>query len=265
MKHIFLTFLLVFLSLFSIYGVPLTASWVDGDVTMKVGSSWQEINTGDTVDSGTVVRVGSDSMAEFTSGSQKVAFSSPGTYNLENLLKTGNVQEQKRSGVLNQLSRLVDKQAPRSTVVAGVRGDFEGNSDKTEWAVDENDPQTLADEGQKLLASKKYADAAASFGDAAAQALGDQRDEYRYNQAWCLAMSDNLIAAIKILRPMNASGPYSIPRGILLARLSLDTGAPKEAASLLDEISANPSLVGDDAALVKQMKEEAAKAIGAIK
>jgi hypothetical protein len=162
---------------------------------------------------------------------------------------------------LNQLSRLVDKQAPRSTVVAGVRGDFEGNTDKTDWAVDDNDPQTLAEEGQKLLADKKYAEAAALFGDAASQALGDQRDEYRYNQAWCLAMADNVIGAIKILRPMDASGRYSIPRGILLARLSLDTGAPKEAAAILDQILKNPSLVGDDATVVKQMKDEATKAI----
>jgi hypothetical protein len=55
--------------------------------------------------------------------------------------------------------------------------------------------------------------------------------------------------------------PNSIPRGILLARLSLDTGAPKEAATILDRILKNPSLVGDDATVVKEMKDEATKAI----
>jgi len=241
--------------------IPLTASWIEGEVTVRVGSAWRAVEPGDKVDSASILKVGLGSFAEFTSGARKIAVSAEGTYNLDTLLSASGAQELKRSGVMDKMGKMVGKQAPRSTVVAGVRGDFEGAPEKTTWAVDDDDPDALAQEGQEFITQKRYVDAARSFGKAAEEALGDKREEYRYAQAWSLAAGDNAIGAIKVLRPMSSKSIYAIPRAILLARLSLDTGANRDAAAILDEISRNPSLVGEDAALVKELSEEARLAL----
>lgn len=248
--------LFLFIAAFAL-AIPMTASWIEGDVFVRVGSSWKEIEPGDKIDSSSVVKLGLGSLAEFTAGSRKIAVSTEGTFNLDALLSASGAQQQKRSTVMDKMGRLVGNQGPRSTVVAGVRGDFEGAPEKTEWAVDDDDPAVLAEEADQLVSQKRFAEAAKKYEKAAADALGDKREEYRYAQAWCLASADNAIGAIKVLRPMNASGSYSIARAILLARLSLDTGAAKEAAAVLDDISRNPTLAGDDAAMVKELREEA--------
>jgi hypothetical protein len=241
--------------------VPFTASWIEGDVFVRAGSAWKAVEAGDKVDSSSLVKLGLGALAEFTSGSRKIAVSTEGTFNLDSLLSSSGAQREKRSSVMDKMGRLVGKQGPRSTVVAGVRGDFEGAPEKTNWAVDDDDPAAIADEAEHLVSQKRFADAAKKYDKAATDALGDKREEYRYDQAWCLASSDNSIGAIKILRPMSANGSFSIARAILLARLSLDTGAPKEAAAVLDEVSRNPTLVGDDAAMVKDLREEARQAL----
>ncbi len=256
MKRLTVFMVLAALSLASLYAVPLTATWIEGDVALRQGTTWQEILAGDSLDSSSVVRLGRGSLAEFSSGSQKIALSTEGTFNLGTLIKAGGAQEEKRSNVVSKMGKLIDKQAPRSTVVAGVRGDFEGKPETTLWAVDEEDPEALAAEARALLAEENYTQAADLFGRAAVEAFGDQRDEFLYTQAWCLAAGDSVIGAIKVLRPMGSSGPYALPRAILLARLSIDTGASAEAALLLDEAARNPALSGEDAELVRQMRLE---------
>lgn len=244
------------------FAAPLTATWVEGDVTVAVGSSWRAVEIGDDVDSASVVRLGKNSYAEFVAGSRKIALTSEGTFKLDTLITSVGTQETKRAAVMGVMGRLIDRSAPRSTAVAGVRGDFEGAPETTMWATDEDDPETLGAEGRDLVAKQRYLEAAELFGRAATEALGDQRVEYQYSQAWCLAAANNAIGAIKILRPMNDAGAYAIPRAILLARLNLDTGAAKEAVALLDQVAADPTLSGEDAALVKDMREEARVALG---
>jgi len=260
MKRICFTVFISVIGFVGLFAVPLTASWVEGDVSVKTGTKWQELFLGDTLDSSALVRLGPGSLAEFSSGSRKIALSSEGSFNLDSLLQSSGAQVQKRSAVISKLGRMVDNQAPRSSVVAGVRGDFEGSTAKTEWAVDESDPEVLAADAKQFLEQKNYVQAAKLFGEASIEAYGEQRDEYTYSQAWCLAASENMLGAIKILRPMQPIGLYSIPRAILLGRLSIDTGAYKEAVSILSDAQKNPSLSADDAELIKQLQAEAQQA-----
>lgn len=246
------------------FGAPLTVSWVEGTVDVRSGTTWAELDVGDTVDSAASVRLGPGSFAEFLLGTRKISLSAAGTYKLESLVSSTASHQSSRISIVDKMGRFVNNQAPRSTVVAGVRGAFEGGQEKATWVVDEDDPETLAEAGRVLVSQKHYAEAAAKFASASEGALGDKRDEYLYSQAWCLAASDDAIGAIKILRPMPASGAYGIPRGILLAQLNLDTGAVGEATAVLEEISRNPSLEGDDAATVAALKAAAqTSAVGA--
>ena len=260
MKYIGTAVLLIFLST-AAGAMPMTASWIEGNVDLRVGSAWRALSEGDTVDSASIVRLGSNSLAEFTSGSRKVSLSSEGTFNLDTLLSSGEAQGHKRSAVVNKLSRVVDSRTPRASTVAGVRGEFEGAPEKTVWAVEDDDPEMLAEEGQALIDEERYADAADMFRRAAEEAIGTKRDEYRYAQAWCFAAADDPLSAIKVLRPMEPSPYYAVPRAILLARLNLDTGAAKEAAAVLDSVSGNPTITDEDAVLIKELKAESMAAL----
>ncbi|GAB1483154.1 hypothetical protein MASR2M78_19700 [Treponema sp.] len=259
MKRSYLVCILIIVGFSGLFAVPLTASWVEGDVSVKSGTKWQELFLGDSLDSSALVRLGPGSLAEFTSGSRKIALSSEGSFNLDSLLQSSGAQVQKRSAVISKLGRMVDNQTPRSSVVAGVRGEFEGTTEKTEWAVDD-DPEVLAADARRYLEQNNFVEAAKLFGEASMEAYGEQKDEYTYSQAWCLAASENVLGAIKILRPMQPIGLYSTPRAILLARLSLDTGAYKEAVAILSDAKKNPNLSSDDAEMIKQLQVEAQQA-----
>jgi hypothetical protein len=259
MKRSIPLLLLSIVFLGSLSSLPVTVSWVEGSVDIRSGSSWRSLEIGSVVDSASTVRLGRASFAEFAAGAKKISLTSEGSYILDSLLASAAEQGQKRSDVVAKMGRMVSKQAPRSTVVAGVRGDFEGAAPTTTWAVDDDDPEALAKEAQKYLSRDEYAQAAELYGMAALDSLGDAKNEYLYAQAWSFAADDNPIGAIKALRTMDSSGMFSLPRSILLARLSLDTGAARDAAALLDEVSRDPSLAGEEAKLVADMRAEANK------
>lgn len=255
-KVLFFGISLIFISVFG-YSQSITAAWVEGQVQLRSGNSWKDIDIGDELNADAVIRLGRASFAEFSSTNATITLSSEGTYNLSSLVAAGGEQAARRADVVAKMSRIVDRQTPRSTVVAGVRGSFEGAPEKTVWALEDDDPELLAEEARDLIEEGKYQQAAELFGRAAYDSIGEIRDEYEYAQAWSYTAAGNTIEAIKILRGMNPQGFYAIPRVILLSRLNLDTGAANEALELLRSIESSPVLVGDDAELVKELKAEA--------
>jgi hypothetical protein len=244
------------------YAVPVTVSWVEGGVDLRVGQAWKPLDVGMKFDSASSIRLGNGAFAEFTAGTRRISLSSEGTYTIDSLMVAASAQDQKRSAVVGKLGKLVGStEAPRSTVVGGVRGDFEGKPETTAWVEDENSPESLADEGRALVAKGNYVQAAARFAEAAEAASGPTRETYRYSQAWALAAAGNAIASIKILRGMSESGPWSAQRAILLARLDLDSGAAREAAVVLERIDPAVSMTADEASLIKELKDEAKLAL----
>jgi hypothetical protein len=158
----------------------------------------------------------------------------------------------------------MNKEAPRSTAVAGVRGDFEGNPEETLWVDDEEeaiDPEIPAAEGRVLFEADRFAEAAVKFGIAEKAAPEGERDLYSYSRAVSSASAGDTITSIKVLRTMSPSGSLAIARAILLARLDLDTGATREAQQVLDDAASLPELTREDAALIKEMKDEASRAL----
>jgi hypothetical protein len=60
---------------------------------------------------------------------------------------------------------------------------------------------------------------------------------------------------------MGPSGSLAIARAVLLARLDLDTGATREAQQILDDASKLPNLTREDLALIRELKDEAARVL----
>lgn len=243
------------------FAIPLTASWVEGEVSVKAGSTWMPLSIGDKVESASVVRLEPGSLAEFASGGRKIALSAEGTYNLDDLLKSKVATQGNANSAASKMARMVTGAKPRSTVVGGVRGDFEGKPAETTWAEDEEGPEYLAADARVKATAGVFADAAELFANAAKEALGDARDEYRYGEAWARSMDGDTIGAIKALRLMPPSGPWAGPRAILLARAYLDSAAPAAASAELSRARATVLFVAEEEELVRALEAEANAAL----
>lgn len=238
----------------SAWAIPLTATWVEGKVEKQKGSSWLALMEGDIVDSADTIRLAKGALVEFTGGKQKLVLSAPGSFVLDSLAKAG----QKTTGTVDKLSKLVAPSKGGQDAVGGVRGDLIGAGvDKVSWAGDDEDAATLIANAQALAQDKKYTESADAFGKAALTANGDLRDQASYGQAWSLAALGSSLRAIKILRTMPASGTWSGPRALLLARLDLDSEANDEAVEVLQAAISSGSLAGEDLDLARSMLQEA--------
>jgi hypothetical protein len=242
----------------------MSVSFLEGTVELKTATTWTEIQEGDKIDSASSIRLSRDSFIEFLVGNRKVVLSSEGTYSLASVLSAPVGDKGKTNSVINKFSKLMDKEAPRSTAVAGVRGDFEGNPEETLWVDDEEeaiDPEIPATEGRTLFEAARYTEAAEKFRIAENAANEGERDLYSYSRAVAAASAGDTITSIKVLRTMGPSGSLAIARAVLLARLDLDTGATREAQQILDDASKLPNLTREDLALIRELKDEAARVL----
>ncbi|MGO8694984.1 MAG: tetratricopeptide repeat protein [Rectinemataceae bacterium] len=238
---------------------PLTVSWIDGRVEKKNGSNWVDLNMGDRLDSASTVRLGPGATAEFVAGERRISLTASGVFVLDSLLKRGTEGAERRSGMLDKLAALVDPTARTTdTTVAGVRGNLIGDQSSGDmtWESDNADVDAIMTSAQQLVRDKHYAEAAEKFGEAAAAADGDKKDNATYGQAWALAANGQTAESVKILRGMSSSGVWAGPRALLLARLDIDSGAPAEARSLLQSALDGEALAGDDIQLAKGMIAE---------
>lgn len=243
-----------------IYSIPLKVSWTEGSILVKTGSEWKPLEIGTTADSSSVIQLKKDSFAEFTYAGGKLVLSAEGIYTLDKLLANANKQQQERSTVLSKVGKLVTNKIPASTTVAGVRGSDQDSASGIDWITDEDSSPSQPDpaaDAYRLLQNGVYPEAAAAFARLIPNAPDSVKTEYQYSQAWCLASANDLVGAIKLLRVMPASGPFTIQRALLLARLNLETGAIPEAIQVLESVRLSPELETDDRVLVQGMLQEA--------
>lgn len=240
------------------FSAPLTASWVEGKVEYGSGSAWKPVNIGDKIDSSQSVRLAAGAMAEFAEGNRRISLSAPGTYSLDALVKAGAQQSANRSSALGKLGKLVDpKAADAATAIAGVRGAAQGEAE-TMWMTESEGGAALAEEAKSFAREGRFSDAASLFGQAAEASTGDERDGYVFSKAWSLAAGGATIEAIKTLRAFAPAGAdWAAQRGLLLARLDIDSGAGAEARTILEQLLASGKLSGDDLELAKAMQVEA--------
>jgi hypothetical protein len=259
MKRLAIFALLAFIATVGLCAVPLTVSWADGKVDLKKGASWAAVNVGDRIDSASTVRLGKDATVEFSDGKRKVSITAEGTYQLDGLLKKGAVASKKSAPALDKLGKLVDPQATvDTTAVAAVRGAaVEPSEAKIEWQSDTADYPSLMDEGRRLVRSGDFATAALRFNEAAGAAEGVDKDAAQYSEAWALAADGSQARAVNILRTMPASGNWAGPRGLLLARLDIDSGAKAEAKTVIKAGMDAKLFVGDEVELAQSLLAEA--------
>jgi len=275
--------ILVFMAATAAFASNLTATWIEGTVEKKQGSSWAAIKLGDIVKSSDVVRLQESSTAEFSDGRQKVTLTAAGTFSLSAMLRAGASQDKRKASLLDRLASILSPdRKPSQGAVGGVRGTAQAETGATPWDNGEGEADAVSaatgDSGEdpaaeaaalatknagiisaawELVKAKDYRRAADEFGSAVATAQGDMKGEALYGQAWALEASGSTIPAIKILRSMASEGVWAGPRALLLARLDLGTGAYAEARTLLEAAIGAGLFTGEDLELAKAMLKEA--------
>jgi hypothetical protein len=282
MKRLMLA-LFVFMAATAAFASNLTATWIEGTVERKQGSSWTAIKLGDIVKSSDVVRLAESSTAEFSDGRQKVTLTAAGTFSLSTMLRAGASQDKRKASLFERLARILSPdRKPSQDAVGGVRGKAQADSAATPWVDGEGEADAVSaatgESGEDpaaeaaalaaknagiisaawdLVKAKDYRKAAEQFGSAVATSQGGMKAEALYGQAWSLEASGSTIPAIKILRSMPSEGAWAGPRVLLLARLDLGTGAYAEARSLLEAAIGSNFFSGEDLELAKAMLKEA--------
>ena len=259
MKRFVMIILAAFVAALALSAVPLTVSWADGKVDLQKGSSWAAVAMGDKVDSSGTLRLAKGASVELSDGKRKVSLTAAGTYVLDTLLKKGAVASKNSSAALDKLGKLVDPKASTgSSTVAAVRGAaIEPAKDTVTWQSDTVDVAAVMDEGRALVRDGDFANASLKFNEAAEAAEGNEKEAAQYAEAWALAADGSSARAVKILRIMPSSGSWAAPRGLLLARLDIDSGAKDEAKSVIDSGLAAKLFLGDDVELAKSLQIEA--------
>jgi len=273
----------VFMAATSAFASNLTATWIEGTVERKQGSSWTAIKLGDIVKSSDVIRLAASSTAEFSDGRQKVTLTAPGTFSLSAMLRAGASQDKRKASLFERLARILSPdRKPSQDAVGGVRGKAQAGSAATPWVDGEGDADAVSaatgESGEDpaaeaaalaaknagiisaawdLVKAKDFRKAAEQFGSAVATSEGGMKAEALYGQAWSLEASGSTIPAIKILRSMPSEGAWAGPCVLLLSRLDLGTGAYAEARSLLEAAIASNLFSGEDLELAKAMLKEA--------
>lgn len=282
MKRLMLA-LLVFMAATAAFASNLTATWIEGTVERKQGSSWTAIKLGDIVKSSDVVRLADSSIAEFSDGRQKVTLTAAGTFSLSTMLRAGASLDKRKASLLDRLARILSPdRKPSQDTVGGVRGDDKDDPVATPWVDGDGEADAVSaatgESGEDpaaeaaalavknagiisaawdLVKAKDYRKAAEQFGSVVATAQGGMKAEALYGQAWALEASGSTIPAIKILRAMPAESAWAGPRVLLLSRLDLGTGAYSEARSLLESAIGSGLFSGEDLEQAKAMLKEA--------
>lgn len=105
--------------------LDLTVEYVDGYLDLKDGDQWVELFVGDPVPDTGTVKLGTNSIAEFSAPGVKLTLTRPGVYELGNLVDASG--EQRSSGLASIVGNKVaslfsEKQVDSQAAVMGVRG-----------------------------------------------------------------------------------------------------------------------------------------------
>ncbi len=259
MKRLFALFCAMALGI-SAWAIPLTVTWIDGKVERQKGSAWLSLKEGDIVDSAETVRLATASLVELANGKQKIVISTAGTFALDSLTKAAAAQQQKSSGTVDKLAKLVAPSKTSQATVGGVRGDLIGDAvAKTDWNDDYDSARIMIRKALELNTQGRYQESAAMFGKAAADA---RPNDYlvtvaKYGQACSLVALGSTGQAILLLREARATNQLPDKESLLLARLDLDSGAKDEAINILTYAVNGGGLAPEDTNLAKDMLKEA--------
>ncbi|UCF97023.1 MAG: tetratricopeptide repeat protein [Spirochaetaceae bacterium] len=205
----------------AVFSVDYTLAYIHGTIEVQVGGGWRLAEIGTVFSEDAVLRIGSGSVAELSSGALRITLSEPGTYFVSELIKSsrqvsswGIVQTVR--GKIRNLFR--GTQELESTTM-GVRADKATDDLGFEWMDEEEE---AVDEGKSLLEAERYEEAVAYFEEALELADERSRSLYLFYVGYAYAMAGKNGLAMRYLNEADPSllgahyGDYILLKGQLL-------------------------------------------------
>jgi len=209
--------------------------YVYGSVEMRAGGAWQSTEPGTMIAPDSMLRIGSGSVAELTSGNLRIMLSEPGVYSVAELTQSshrvsswGIVQT-----VRGKIRNLFRGQPEIESTAMGVRAEEVGDDLGFDWMDEEED---AVDQGKGLLAEERYLEAVEYFEEALELADEHNRGLYQFYIAYAYAMEGRYGPAMRYLSQSDPS-PLMVhyPDHVLLkGQLLVQSRAYQEALDLFD-------------------------------
>lgn len=225
----------------------LTASYVQGPVSVQINGSWTSLNIGDTVASDAQIRLGDNAYAEISSGSVTIRLMKSGTYAMRDLFAQSQaVQSASLGGLLAKrlASLATPQQGANASTVGGVRGADVGAGAQTQWAGG-GDPTTLIQQGLSKLQTGNYNEAYYNFSDAYDAASSDQAPAARFYMGYAAFLKGDIPTALKCLTTFTPSPTDSFyaNQELTLAQAQIEVSSYQDALNVLSGYlkNGNPS------------------------
>ncbi len=241
------------------FGQDIFASFIDGEAYIQDSGEWYDLFAGDALDSGSIVKLGADTVAEIDAGGKKIVLDKPGVYKIKELLeKSVRNASWGDAAVVKKFITRTNKAASK-TAVMGVRGD-EAESSSVEWLTEDN--MVLAD-AKELIEEGNYMEALSVLSENRDDAFDEELPEYDFYLGKCYYITGEpgkALAAFSRVDP-DPSAEYYPDFVILEGNLFLDSFNFEQALVLFDEYLSEDS-VSETAQAVTFFSAKALNAMG---
>jgi tetratricopeptide (TPR) repeat protein len=228
MKRLLLPILLI-CTIGSLFCQEISVEYIEGLLEIKTASVWKEVSFGDVIPDGASLRLADDTLVELSKGEQTIVLSSPGIYEINELLRNSSKQSKTRSIILNLIQQLFQAPPRGKSAVLGVRAaDIEG--EEFSW-VDEGYSGYISN-GKDQLEQKHYDEAKTSFLDALDSAFEDlEKEEVLFYLGYVETLLKNPAPALAYLIELSpkTDAPYYNQAFILKATLLVESFASRKA------------------------------------
>jgi len=216
-----------------------TVDFVHGEVMRLDKGVEGKLSTGAVLPDDSTIKLGKGALVELSSGGRKISIVREGSYTIKAIASS--VATSSQRGFIEALGeklRGMLKGTPGELIVAGVRA-----SDAAQPMGFSTGGEEARKRGEEAMAAGDYASAASDFEYALEEALPGEEGQIRTSLASALAMLDQPMAALAVLR--EGERDENPERYILEATLLLGAGAPEDALKALG--SMNRPMYGTDA------------------
>ena len=231
-KIVIIMVLTVVLSAFA-FGQDLLASYIDGEALIQEGGEWYDLYSGDSLDPGSVIKLGVDTVAEIDAGGKKIVLDKPGVYKMKELLEKSNRNASWGDNAVVKKFITRTNKAASKTAVMGVRGD-EAETTSVEWLTEDN--MVLTD-AKELIEEGDYEEAISVLSENRDDAFEEELPEYDFYLGKCYYITGEPGRALAAFGRVDAdpSAEYYPDFVILEGNLFLDSFNFEKALDLFNE------------------------------
>lgn len=241
------------------FAQEVTATYIDGEAFIQDGGEWYDLYAGDALAKDSVIKLGTDTVAEIDAGGRKIILDRQGVYKMVELLeKSVKNSSWGDNAVVKKFIKGTNRAASK-TAVMGVRG-AEAESTTVEWLTEDN--MAISD-ARELMEEGNYKEAISVLSEGRDEAFDEELPEYDFYLGKCYYLTGEIGKALSHFSKVDPDpdAEYYPDLVILEGNLFLDSFNFERALSLFDEYLSMDS-VSETAQAVSFFSAKALNAMG---